>query len=220
MVAPLGKKAANTGAVIRETFRVPNPEAQNGFDTVERFFVFEMTSSESHETNIEWTSQPIEDGTQISDHGVEQQFRLSVTGMVTASPLYAPLIQEERLANSALTLREMARAKRLIEVSTSLATYGDVVISGVNIPRKSDDGQAYEASLTFVQLEIIESASIEVPADILRPDLRAGGASKGSAGRQNGDDDDADDPESAAGKSAAATRTSLAKQGFTFMQGF
>jgi hypothetical protein len=209
-MAGLLKNPKNQGLTLTETTLIDDPEGF-GFTAQTSVFIFDVTLQESHQTKVTWTEHPVESGARVTDRGVLEQFVLSVTGYVSATPILESLRQEDRLTDSALAIQEFAERKAILSVDTSLAIYDNMVIESLDIPREFEDGQAIRISLGLKQIVVVQSQEVEIPAEILARPVRAGGADKDKNGPQTGTDDSAEDPQTAAGK---ATNDRLQSQAF------
>lgn len=122
---------------------------------------FDATTSESHQHTAEVTNHPVENGVDITDHIQLKPFKLTLTGIVTNTPL-APGIN-----SSATRIRELYddlinlfESKQLLSVVTGLRRYTNMVITSVTVPRQAPNRQHIIPSVSMVQINTVEQAFV------------------------------------------------------------
>lgn len=106
--------------------------------------VLDAVISEDHQYNSRVTSYPVENGLNISDHIINEPEILSITGVVSDTPL-SFLAPFNRSVNAFNALVEIHNRRERISVVTGIKVYDDMVITSLNVPRNVQSGQ----SLTF-----------------------------------------------------------------------
>ena len=129
------------------------------------------------------TSNPVEDGVNISDHVIEEPLRYSMTGVVTDTPIGAAAFSEigntvidlatglfgqsessgvTRSKQAYLELKELMRKRELITVETSLEKYDDLIFESINVNTDKSTANAIHFSATFIQVLIVKTSRQEV----------------------------------------------------------
>lgn len=111
----------------------------------------DATLSEDHEYSSRVTNYPVEDGRSFSDHIINDPVRVSITGVVSDTPL-AILSSFNRSIDAFNRLIQIHENKQRITVVTGIKIYTDMVMTSLSIPKNVATGQ----SLTFsIQLQKI-----------------------------------------------------------------
>jgi D-tyrosyl-tRNA(Tyr) deacylase len=143
-------------------------------------FVFDAYEEESHTRAVVITEHPLETGSTVADHVIEQLPEFSVTGHVTNTPIRETIFDgtrpgifasgvlsfsgERDFAREALELLEKYQANRvLLEVATGMKTYTDMLLREVKTLRSG----AAKFSLTFKQIKIVSTANVKAPKPLL-----------------------------------------------------
>lgn len=130
----------------------------------------DATLTEDHQYNSRVTSYPIEDGTIISDHIINEPETLSITGIVSDTPL-AFLPPFNRSSDAFNRLVRIQNNKERITVVTGIKVYTNMVITSLQVPRNTQTGQ----SLTFIiELQkLIVDSSVRLALDPNDPFTKA-----------------------------------------------
>lgn len=139
----------------------------------------DVTISESHQGEVEITEHPIEDGANISDHARNKQDTLTLTGLVSNTPISAD--QKKRTVefsgytfettalkdqlqgvagyaeNAETILRSLKNSRKIITVYTHIRTYQNMIMSSLVIPRDGQTGDALQFTATFKQITIVKN---------------------------------------------------------------
>lgn len=100
--------------------------------------------SEEHNFRARVTNYPIENGTFVSDHVIKDPFTLTISGIVSDTPLNIFTLGFRSDAAFQRLIDIYERRER-ISVVTGIRTYVDMIITSLNVPRDLSTGQ----SLTF-----------------------------------------------------------------------
>lgn len=145
----------------------------------------DTTIDERHEYTNQVSSFPIEDGSEITDHVRQEPERITLTGIVTKSPvkfLGGALVRktdffqrgnENDAVQEALetlltdagyafpiqpgTLQARKNTVRPIDVVTGLRCYPGMIITNLSIPRDKSTGDAMRFSITLKKVNFVES---------------------------------------------------------------
>lgn len=139
---------------------------------------------ETHEWSVEVTTNPVEFGSPVSDHIIQQPDRLRIRCFVTDAPLNASssitafigsignFLSGEGTEVSNRTqaafdlLSELVKLKLEMTVYTKHRTYTDMVLTNVTVPRSAADGEAIEFSAEFIHIRKVATQLVGVPDGI------------------------------------------------------
>lgn len=151
------------------------------------FFEFDATISEDHSDSIEWTRNPVESGIDVTDHAIVQPEEVSITGVVSDTPLNAIPYPDRSIELYDMIL-EVARNKALVTVVTGLRVYSDMGITSVGVKRDNkSSNQQVKPVITLRQVRKVNSVEIPIPPELLKPAVKPGGQSPVDAGKQPAD---------------------------------
>jgi len=125
---------------------------------------FDAMLSEEHSSEYAITEHPIEAGASISDHKRRKPRRLTLTGVVTNTPLlllnFNPP-EEERDVSAWELLQKMQELDSLIGVFTTLEQHENLQIESISAPRDAARGNSLEVTIVFREINVVESAVVE-----------------------------------------------------------
>jgi hypothetical protein len=120
---------------------------------------FDTMVSEEHRFSSRVTYYPIESGTIISDHIINQPDIVILSGLITDTPLnlLAPFNRSISAFNSLILLHER---RQIVDIVTGIKIYRNMAITSIDVPRTIRTGQ----TLTFnIELQrIVFDDTIEV----------------------------------------------------------
>ena len=130
---------------------------------------------ESHEWSAEATMNPVEEGSPVTDHVIEQPDTLRIRGFVSETPLTAS--ESVRGAKNtpwaeSITqpvfdlLRALIKAREVVTVYTKYRNYPDMILTSLSIPRTAATGEAIEFSADFVNIRKVATQTVDVPPGI------------------------------------------------------
>lgn len=143
----------------------------NSFGNIE----LDAVLDESHDWQADATINPVEEGSPVTDHIIEQPDKLKIRGFVSETPLVAS--ESVRGAKStpwaeSITqpvfdlLRELIKKRELITVYTKYRIYDDMVLTNLTIPRSAATGEAIEFTAEFVHIRKVATQTVDVPDGI------------------------------------------------------
>lgn len=176
-----------------------------------QLFEFDLVDSESWEDPIDWTDFPVESGISITDHGVIQPVKLTLSGVVTDSPLppSIPTLQRARRAYEALI--DIAKRRNLVTVVTGVRVLENMAIESVALARDPATGKAVRPVVSLREVRIVQSVTVAIPPEILNPPVEPDASSAADAGSQAPGTPDA--------ATSAASNASLAKRALEGLEG-
>lgn len=144
---------------------------------------FDVTMDEAHEWTNDVTTNQVELGAPVTDHIQPQPDRLTITGMISDSPLNLETQAEisalngaeERVQTAFDFLRKMHEKRQLLTVYTKHKVYTDMALAACNIPRSAGIGMAVNFTLQFMHVRLVSTQLVDVPKGISRKlDKKAG----------------------------------------------
>jgi hypothetical protein len=164
-------------------------------------FILDATTNEGHDTTVDITEHPVEDGADLTDHARVKPFELTITGVITNTPIAAgaqvvPLstegfdFTETRVQATYGLMLELANARGLLTVITGLRTYENMMLRSVRIVRTGPGKQEILPQLEFKEIRIAQTAFVTIPAGILAARTKASGQSKQDKEQQASKDAD------------------------------
>lgn len=138
----------------------------------------DATLEEAHEWTAEATSNPVEEGSPVTDHIIEQPDKLKLRGVVTDAPMVlsntaADLISAlvgSRSQDAFELLRAIIKQRETVTVYTKHRIYPDMILTSINIPRTPSDGEAIEFTAEFIHLRKVSTQIVDVPPGISAKD--------------------------------------------------
>lgn len=135
-----------------------------------------------HVTNFQSnvTEHPIEGGFVIADHVARQAMRLSLTAIITPTPVsYFRIMggsNPDRLGEAASYLEQVHLAGDPITIVLPDGIYDSMVMTSCPLPRNVQDGFCYRLALEFTHVTIVSQKTEEIP------EQNASGDAVGKAG--------------------------------------
>lgn len=118
--------------------------------------------SEDHNYNSRVTNYPIEDGTFVSDHIINEPERLEIEGIVSDTPINI-FSFFNRSIDSFNRLVRINQTKQVITVVTGIKVYTDMVITSLIVPRTFQSGQSLRFNIQLQKLKLDSSVRFITP---------------------------------------------------------
>lgn len=192
---------------------------------------FDAASEQAHEAEAEVTEDPVEDGAPISDHVRPVPRKVQLTVHVSNTPIEQPPDQMNGVTGSVQAFQidkdvtanvmrwsgafdrvktihgELDRLREsgtVVQLVTSLKTYENMILRSISARRTAAVGNALEATLSLVQIRIVQTTTAAVPATP-RATRRRGNGNQTPAGQPAGQ------PANAGASSMLANLTGLGR---------
>ena len=139
--------------------KYPKGELRSNFGNV----TFDTTIQENHSFTSRITSFPVEFGTIISDHIIKEPDVVSLSGLVTDTPLsiLAPFNRSIAAFNQLVELH----ARRLpVTLVTGIKVYTNMGITRLDVPRNVKTGQSLTFNIEFQKIIYDDTVQVELNA--------------------------------------------------------
>ncbi|WP_158782503.1 phage baseplate protein [Pantoea sp. BAV 3049] len=152
---------------------------------------FDSIDSETHDWQRDVTQNPVENGSPVADHIIERPRNLTVTGMISNTPVNGSNIfnslvngfnEEDAVAKAFSTLDALYKSKSLVTIYTRYAVYENMVITSINIPRTPDVGDAIVFTIQATQVRMVSTQTTSLPEGV---GVKKQTDSSGKAGTSN-----------------------------------
>jgi len=122
----------------------------------------DVTNTQDHSGAVIPTRNPVQRGSVIADHSIQEPDRVTITGKITDTPIgrlvgaaWDPLTGRSRSVSEVEKLREIQSARDLVFVATSVRFYEDMIIRNVRVTKTSTTGKALELAIDLEQMTIV-----------------------------------------------------------------
>lgn len=126
------------------------------------------------------TEHPIEGGFVIADHVAREAMKLSVTAIITPTPVsYFRIMggsNPDRLSEAASYFEQLHLAGEPITIVLPSGIYDNMVMTSCPLPRNVQNGFCYRLALEFTHVTIVSQKTEEIP------EQNASGGAVGKAG--------------------------------------
>jgi hypothetical protein len=128
----------------------------------------DVSENENYRFQGEVSRLPIEDGSQVSDHitvnpfDIELDLRFSDFVFSKFNPLASLDSSSGRGREKALKLISWFQAKRQYILTTSFASFDNVAIRQIDIPRSAADGRSVLCRVMFAEIPLVARSGLEV----------------------------------------------------------
>jgi len=121
----------------------------------------DVTMREDHRFSSIVTNYPIEEGSSLSDHIINEPPVVTLEGIVTDTPL-AILTFFNRSVDAFNRLVEIHEKRELVTVVTGLKVYPNMAITVLNVPRDIRTGQSLRFTIELQNVVLDTSVRLEV----------------------------------------------------------
>lgn len=158
--------------------------------------------SETHNNNIGLTKNPVELGTDITDHAIIEPKKINIVAQVSDTPLGTAALGEivdsvtgffgtstsQNLTRSTAAynaIKEIMEQREPIEVQTKLVLYKDMLITSIDVTQDKDSSRVVLMNISLEEVLITNSELVEFdPDDLLEGQVREQTSSAQKRGRQ------------------------------------
>jgi hypothetical protein len=160
------------GGTVNFTYQI-GAKSIGGFE-IDAFLV------EQYNFSNKMTNLPVEEGSNISDHVIEEHDTISIEAFIgsTKFETYTGEIPEDistmeipdqkaRIRQAYHELLRMKREKQPLDVVTGLDTFTDMLITSLNISRDVESGADLPFSMTFQNIKTVKSEETTINSSAL-----------------------------------------------------
>jgi len=153
-----------------------------------------ITGNFGGQSNV--TDHPIEDGSTISDHSQAEPLLITLDVRQTETPLLDPddgLEGEERITEAMAFVDRVGRSGEPLTVTIPrIGVYNNMVLTAW--PNEIDRRRSTAFEIALKQIEIAQTAIVDVPIEFVAPPARAGQQEEADLGRQSTEEIEEDEP--------------------------
>ncbi len=121
---------------------------------------------ETYNHSAQVTEYPVEDGTNINDHVVQNPDEISVNGVVGDISIYEDYSQTtpptNRAADYYAKLVDLKEKGNPVTIVTGLKVYDNMVIKSISVVRNADNGKALVFTMNLVKVRVIKSQLVVI----------------------------------------------------------
>ncbi len=139
---------------------------------------FDNNLEEKYTRDADVTSHPIEDGVPVTDNHQARQRMFDLVGEISNTPLVIETDVPNRAQFYFEVLDALVESGQRLTITSGLKLYEDAVLKSYTVSRNYQNGQSLVIALKIIQLEVVSSATVQVPDNILEATLKASGKSK------------------------------------------
>ena len=133
--------------------------------TPDKFFA-DITTSQTHQFEWDWTDNPVENGATITDHVRRIPAVLDVEGLIVDTPLFPPTpFTANRAQANWQKLLSFANERNLVFVATSLRIYPNMGIMSLTVSRDVTSGGSIPVSISLKEIFISSTTTAQNKLD-------------------------------------------------------
>lgn len=157
--------------------------------------------SETHNTDITITRNPIELGAKITDNAIVEPKKVTIVADVSDTPLNplagTQVIESDGRVGSSTTsnitrsnaayaaIVELAEKREPIQLQTKLKLYENMLITNINVTQDKDTSRIVSMNITLEEIIIVESKTVFIPpSKTSNPTTAAQASSAEDSGRK------------------------------------
>lgn len=120
---------------------------------------FDTMVSEEHKFSSRVTYYPVESGTIVSDHILNQPDVVILSGLVTDTPLniFATFNRSVAVFNTLIQLHER---RAVVDIVTGIKVYKNMAITSIDVPRTVKTGQTLTFNIEFQKIVFDETIQV------------------------------------------------------------
>lgn len=126
-------------------------------DTIE----LDALISEDHKYSSKVTDYPVEDGTIISDHIVNEPVKLMIQGIVSDTPINI-FAQFNRSIDAFNELVRIHNERLVVTVVSGIKTYQNMAITSLDVPRNLKTGQSLTFNIELQQIKFERNVNVDL----------------------------------------------------------
>lgn len=145
---------------------------------------FDAVIEETHNWTNTVTSSPVEDGGDITDNILRDPRKITLNGIITNAPIFPSSQQPSSIDGDSQgtqvdrvfsLLTDLFTNGELVTVFTRYLIYANMAITSISLPRTVGIGEAIIFTIDFLEVRIVSTQNVDVPAGIsAKLDKKAG----------------------------------------------
>lgn len=125
----------------------------------------EATLSEQHSMTATVSKFPVEGGSIVSDHIVNDPEKVTLEGFISNTPLGS---DPDNFAQDAFDqLKKMWEARELLDIVTQFKVYTDMAITDISVPLNNKTGQAIQFTVDLIKIKKVNATAVTVYTETL-----------------------------------------------------
>ena len=122
---------------------------------------FDTMVSEDHKFSSRVTYYPVENGTIVSDHIINQPDVVTLSGLVTDTPLniFAPFNRSISAFNALLQIHQR---RQVVDIVTGIKIYKNMAITNLDVPRTVKTGQTLTFNITLQKISFDNNVQLRL----------------------------------------------------------
>lgn len=146
----------------------------------------DIVSSEVIELPSETTDNPIESGSEVTDHIINKPILLRMVCQIGGSNLTN---WTDRKIEGYETLKKLRDDKLPVTVVSGLETFSNMLINNITIDRNLQNASVLQFQIEFKQAKIVSSQRVDVSNNVKEPQTKDRATSTQNKGKVQGRDD-------------------------------
>lgn len=151
------------------------------------YLTLDVLADENISYPSEATKFPVENGAKISDHIVNDQIKLTISGLRSHSTGYTfdVLKKKTRLIDALECIEQIREEKQLITVTTKLRVYENMAFGNCTVKRSNGElsGNMLDITAELSRIEKVSLRTAEVAPETTKKDTKKGTGANGKAGQ-------------------------------------
>lgn len=169
---------------VQETSLYFKPDREYLIDDL----ALDLILSEEEKLSGRTTSNPVEDGADISDLIELDPLVLSMTGFITNTPVKeVDGSTSSRYQDTVHALKEIRKAKLPVTIVATQEVYENMAIEELTIPRNVSLGESVELSMSFRQITVVQCQTAVMPVSVIEDKQAQGNADMGQTSDSGSD---------------------------------
>lgn len=125
----------------------------------------EATLSEQHNMSATVSKFPVEGGSIVSDHIVNDPEKVTLEGFISNTPMGN---DPNNYAQDAFDLlKKMWEARELLDIVTQYKVYTDMAITDISVPLNNKTGQAIQFTVDLIKIKKVNATAVTVYTETL-----------------------------------------------------
>lgn len=131
--------------------------------------ILDTTESEEYRKGYTVTENPVEGDEPVSDHVQPQPDEVTLSGIISATPISDDDIYVGRAEDILAQLKALAATREPFDFFGGVQSYTSMVIQSIGITQDNDTGLSTRYSLSLKQVRRARFREVDVPPSILAP---------------------------------------------------